>query len=105
MPYGQKGRQDPYIPGVDHQKWCPLLRKGLWVESMGDLGIAQMSSMGRGSPLPPKKSRGYLIMGKKIATQKIGRDATTGKFIPVAKAEKDPKHTTVEKIKRPSKKK
>jgi hypothetical protein len=36
-------------------------------------------------------------MGK---TTKIGRDAGTGKFIPVKRAEKDPKHTTVETIKK-----
>lgn len=36
---------------------------------------------------------------------KIGRDSETGKFIPVEEAKKDPKHTTVETIKKPSKKK
>lgn len=28
--------------------------------------------------------------------RKIGRDARTGRFIPVEKAEKDPEHTVVE---------
>lgn len=39
--------------------------------------------------------------------KKIGRDAETGKFIPVKEAEKRPKTTTVETIKpsKPSKKK
>lgn len=33
-------------------------------------------------------------------TQKIGRDAKTGKFIPVKEAEKRPKTTVVETIKK-----
>lgn len=41
-------------------------------------------------------------MSKKI---KIGRDAGTGKFIPVKEAERRPKTTTVETIKLPGKKK
>jgi hypothetical protein len=32
---------------------------------------------------------------------KIGRDARSGRFIPVKKATKDPSHTTVETIKKP----
>jgi hypothetical protein len=35
---------------------------------------------------------------------KIGRDAGTGKFIPVKEAEKRPKTTTIETIKKPIKK-
>lgn len=37
--------------------------------------------------------------------QKIGRDAGSGKFIKVEDAKKDPKHTTIETIKKPSKNK
>jgi hypothetical protein len=37
-------------------------------------------------------------MSKK--TQKIGRDAETGKFIPVKEAEKRPKTTVIETIKK-----
>jgi hypothetical protein len=44
-------------------------------------------------------------MAGKGSTHKIGRDASTGKFIPVKDAQKDPKHTTVETIKNPPKKK
>ena len=40
-----------------------------------------------------------------MATRKIGRDAGTGKFIPVKKAEKDKQGAVVEKIKMPAKKK
>ncbi|MFZ5426493.1 MAG: hypothetical protein ACOZEN_05940 [Thermodesulfobacteriota bacterium] len=36
---------------------------------------------------------------------KIGRDAESGRFIPVEEAKKDPKHSVVETIKKPSKKK
>ena len=35
---------------------------------------------------------------------KIGRNASSGKFVPVKQAQKDPKHTVVETIK-PGKKK
>jgi len=44
-------------------------------------------------------------MTSKGGTHKIGRDANSGKFIPVKVAQKDPKHTTVETIKNPPKKK
>lgn len=37
-------------------------------------------------------------------TVKIGRDAGSGKFIPVKEAQKHPKTTTVETIKKPVKK-
>lgn len=43
-------------------------------------------------------------MPKQAKTHKIGRDAGTGKFIPVKDAQKDPKHTTVERISNPKKK-
>ena len=43
-------------------------------------------------------------MGKK-RTFKVGRDAGSGKFIPVKEAERRPKTTVVETIKVPSKKK
>lgn len=36
---------------------------------------------------------------------KIGRDSDSGKFIPVKEAQKDPKHTQVETVKIPIKKK
>jgi hypothetical protein len=42
-------------------------------------------------------------MTKKTTTTKIGRDSGTGKFIPVKEAEKRPKTTQVETIKRPKK--
>lgn len=42
-------------------------------------------------------------MGKKTSTTKIGRDAKTGKFIPVEKAKRRPNTTVVETIKRKSK--
>jgi hypothetical protein len=32
-----------------------------------------------------------------------GRDAKTGKFIPIEKARKDPKHTVVERVPNPGK--
>lgn len=44
-------------------------------------------------------------MKKQGKTHKIGRDASNGRFISVKQAERDPKHTTVERIKGPSKKK
>jgi len=44
-------------------------------------------------------------MASKGSSHKIGRDAGTGKFVPVKTAQKDPKHTTVETIKNPPKKK
>jgi hypothetical protein len=37
-------------------------------------------------------------------TQKIGRRADTGRFIPVKEAQKDKKHAVVETIKKPTKK-
>lgn len=37
--------------------------------------------------------------------RKIGRDAKTGRIISVEDAKKDPAHTTIETIKKPSKKK
>jgi len=40
----------------------------------------------------------------KGSTRKIGRDAKTGKFIPVKKAEKRKSTSVVEKIKNPKKK-
>ena len=43
-------------------------------------------------------------MSKKT-THKIGRDAETGKFIPVKEAEKRPKTTVIETIPNPPKKK
>jgi hypothetical protein len=46
----------------------------------------------------------HKIMAK-TRTVKIGRDSGSGKFIPVKKANKDPKHTQVETIKVPVKKK
>jgi len=39
----------------------------------------------------------------KVKKRKIGRDAKTGRFIPVEKAVKDPDHTTVESIEKKSK--
>jgi hypothetical protein len=39
-------------------------------------------------------------MKKKTGSIKIGRDASTGKFIPVKKAVKNPRTTTVETIKK-----
>jgi len=42
----------------------------------------------------------FYAMKKKTGSTKIGRDATTGKFIPVKKAIKNPRTTTVEKIKK-----
>lgn len=39
-------------------------------------------------------------MPKARIVVKIGRDAKTGHFMPVKKAKQDPKHTTVETIKR-----
>jgi hypothetical protein len=39
-------------------------------------------------------------MAKKTVTVKIGRDAETGKFIPVKEAERHPKTTVVETIKK-----
>lgn len=44
-------------------------------------------------------------MAGKGGTHKIGRDAGTGKFVPVKDAQKDPKHKIVETIKNPPKKK
>jgi len=44
------------------------------------------------------------MAGKKGGTRKIGRDAGTGKFIPVKKAEKNKKTAVVETIKNPKKK-
>ena len=41
-----------------------------------------------------------ISMGKKNTPFKIGRDAETGKFIPVKEAESRPKTTVIEKIKR-----
>lgn len=38
-------------------------------------------------------------MAKATKTRKIGRDAETGKFIPVSKAKRNPKTTVVETIK------
>lgn len=43
-------------------------------------------------------------MVKKTGTHKIGRDARDGRFITIKKAEKDPKHTVIETIKNPPKK-
>lgn len=40
----------------------------------------------------------------KMADQKIGRDAGTGKFIPIKEAEKRPKTTVIETIKKDKKK-
>ncbi|MEI6154596.1 MAG: hypothetical protein WCQ90_10970 [Deltaproteobacteria bacterium] len=44
-------------------------------------------------------------MAGKGSTHKIGRNASTGKFVPVKDAQKDPKHTVVETVKNPPKKK
>lgn len=44
-------------------------------------------------------------MAGKGGTHKIGRNAESGKFIPVKDAQKNPKDTTVETIKTPPKKK
>jgi hypothetical protein len=44
-------------------------------------------------------------MASKGGSHKIGRNASDGKFMPVKDAQKDPKHTTVETIKNPPKKK
>ena len=49
-----------------------------------------LSTAGKGDPM--------------AKTMKIGRDAGTGQFKPVKEAQKDPKHTVVETIKRPTKK-
>jgi hypothetical protein len=43
-------------------------------------------------------------MAKKTTTIKIGRDAGSGKFIPVKEAQRRPKTTVVETIKVPKKK-
>jgi hypothetical protein len=40
------------------------------------------------------------MTGKKPKSQKIGRDAKTGQFIPVAKAKKRPNTTVIETIKK-----
>lgn len=40
-----------------------------------------------------------IIMEDKMATRKIGRDAPTGRFIPVDKARRNPRTTTVETVK------
>jgi len=40
----------------------------------------------------------------KVTTIKIGRDAETGRFIPVKEAERRPTRTVVETVKIPSKK-
>jgi hypothetical protein len=40
------------------------------------------------------------VMAKKSVTFKIGRDASTGKFIPVREAEKRKSTTVVERIKK-----
>ncbi len=40
----------------------------------------------------------------KTKTVKVGRDSESGKFIPVKEAQKHPKTTTVETIKKPIKK-
>ncbi|MFC1915061.1 hypothetical protein ACFLWK_02290 [Chloroflexota bacterium] len=37
-------------------------------------------------------------MAKKGNTTLKGRDAETGRFIPVKEAQKDPKHTVVERV-------
>jgi hypothetical protein len=37
-------------------------------------------------------------MAAKGGTQKIGRNAGTGKFVPVKTAQRDPKHNVVETI-------
>lgn len=42
-------------------------------------------------------------MTKRNYTYKIGRDAKTGEFIPVKEAERRPKTTVVETIKKPKK--
>ncbi len=39
----------------------------------------------------------------KSGTQKIGRDAKTGQYIPVDKAKKNPSTTVIETIKKPKK--
>ena len=39
-------------------------------------------------------------MSKKKNTRKIGRDASTGRFIPVSEAKRRPKTTVVETIKK-----
>lgn len=44
-------------------------------------------------------------MPLKRKSRKIGRDARTGRFIPVKKAKQDPDHTVVERIPIPKKKK
>lgn len=44
-------------------------------------------------------------MSKKYTIKKIGRDAETGRFIPVKKAQQNPKTTEVETIKIPVKSK
>jgi len=40
-----------------------------------------------------------VFMAEKPETRKIGRNASTGQFIPVERAKKHPKTTTVETIK------
>ena len=42
---------------------------------------------------------------KKITTRKIGRDAETGEFIPVAAAKRRPKTAIVETVRKPAKRK
>jgi len=44
-------------------------------------------------------------MKNKKSSTKIGRDAKTGRFIPVGEARRRPKTTVVETMKRPAKKK
>lgn len=39
-------------------------------------------------------------MAAKGGTQKIGRNAGNGRFVPVKKAQSDPKHNVVETIKK-----
>jgi hypothetical protein len=41
-------------------------------------------------------------IGRTTVTQKIGRDASTGQFIPVEKAKKRPSTTVIETTKRPA---
>jgi len=40
------------------------------------------------------------MVSKKVANKKIGRDAKTGRFIPVKEAKRRPSTTVVETIKR-----
>ncbi|MEI6154594.1 MAG: hypothetical protein WCQ90_10960 [Deltaproteobacteria bacterium] len=44
-------------------------------------------------------------VSSKAVPSKIGRDASTGKFVPANAAKRDPKHTIVETVKNPPKKK